>query len=72
MVPARFFPLTNYDHQTNLVDEHGLCPANVAACRAFEDSEGSEGSERKLPVMSDDHDCLESFTRLTDEASRRY
>lgn len=31
-----FFPLTNYDHRTNLVDEHGLCAANVAACRAFD------------------------------------
>lgn len=32
-------PSTNqlrYDHITNLVDEHGLCAANVAACRAFD------------------------------------
>lgn len=25
-----------YDHWTNLVDEHSLCAANVAACRAFD------------------------------------
>ena len=33
------WPPTNqlrYDHITNLVDEHGLCAANVAACRAFD------------------------------------
>jgi len=37
-VPARFFPTNQlrYDHWTNLVDEHGLCAANVAACRAFD------------------------------------
>ena len=36
--PGRFFPTTQlrYDHSTNLVDEHGLCAANVAACRAFD------------------------------------
>ena len=35
---ARFFPTNQlrYDHWTNLVDEHGLCAANVAACRAFD------------------------------------
>ena len=35
---AGVFPTNQlcYDHWTNLVDEHGLCAANVAACRAFD------------------------------------
>jgi len=38
MLPRRGVPHTKlrYDHWTNVVDEHSLCAANLAACRAFD------------------------------------